>query len=133
MAFNEVVFRSQSYTTGQTSPTMGDTTPLHRGLYINLDITAVVATPSITVQMVAVFASGVECVLIQSVAQTEVSNTTILFCERAGDAYSEAMPGILSGSIIGGPIPVAWKIKTTHGDSDAATYSVSILSALERG
>ena len=96
---------------------------------MNIDITTA-GSGSVKLEFYAVFASGAE-VKLQDSGGALTASHTMLFCEKAGTEYSGTLGEV--SNIVGGPIPVRWRIKTNHTDSNPMTYSVSVLSALERG
>ena len=90
--------------------------PDGRGVWVVLDVTAITATPSLTVLIQAKDpASGKYVTLLTGAAVATVSTTTYV-----------VYPGITETANVdvSAPVPKTFRIRVTHADADSATYSV---------
>lgn len=88
-----------------------------RGLHLVIDVTAVAATPSITVTVSGVDRrSGKVYTLLASAAIT-ATGTTVL---RIGPALTAA-----ANLVANDVVPPIFRVTVAHGDADSITYSVA--------
>lgn len=87
-----------------------------RGIVVVLDVTAITATPllTLTIQGKDVASGKYYTLLTGAVVGTVSTNTYVLF------------PGVTETANVdvAGPLPHTFRITVTHGDADSATYSV---------
>lgn len=91
-----------------------------KGVLITLDVTAAVATPSITlsVEVKDEVSGKYETIFTASAAVTGVGTHSYLIYPRAGAAAGDIV------EVAGFPLPKTWRVKVTHADADSITYSV---------
>jgi hypothetical protein len=91
-----------------------------RGVLVTLDVTAVDATPSITLSIEAKdeVSGKYETLLTATAAVTGVGTHSYLFYPGAGAAASDIV------QVAGFPLPKTWRVRVTHADADSITYSV---------
>jgi len=90
-----------------------------RGVLVTLDVTAITATPSITLSIQAKDpASGkYEALLTASAAVTATGTHSYLVYPGAGSASGDVT------QVAGFVLPNTWRISVAHGDTDSITYS----------
>lgn len=89
----------------------------HKGIRVVIDITGVTATPAVTVTIQGKDElSGQYYTILASAALATVSTTVLT-------VYPGAT--VASNLVANNTLPLIWRVITTHGDSDSATYSVS--------
>lgn len=88
------------------------------GMVLIIDVTAIVATPSITVAIQGVdsVVSGATYTVLTSVAITAIG-TTVMRIRPGGPVTANVATNEV--------LPTTIRIVTTHGDSDSVTYSVA--------
>lgn len=107
---------SAAYTATQSS---ADQTNYNaRGVMICLDVTAIVDTPSITIQIEGKFGDKYEKLLLSDAAVTAVG------------VHSYAVyPGITASDDVveasSLPLPRTWRVTITHADTDSITYDIN--------
>lgn len=85
-------------------------------LHVIIDVTAVTATPALTVTIQGKDpASGKYYTILASTAIATVSTTVL----KVGPAFTAA-----ANLVANDMIPSIWRVTVTHGDTDSATYSV---------
>lgn len=99
---------------------MGDQTNSgnkYKGIRVVIDITAVTATPAITVTIQGKDELSGKYYTLLASAALATTGTTVL----------TVYPGLatVANVTIGMPLPLIWRVITAHGDSDSATYSVA--------
>ena len=97
--------------------TSNDQTNLnHRGLHLIVDVTAIVATPSITVNIEAQdTVSSVWYPILISSAITAVGTTVL----KVGPGYTP-----VANLTANDNLPYRWRVRVEHADADSITYSV---------
>lgn len=91
-----------------------------RGVIITVDVTAVSATPSITmdIEHKDVASSAYESLLLTSSAITATGTHTYIVYPGIGAASDDVV------QVAGFPLGRTWRVNVTHGDADSITYSV---------
>lgn len=87
------------------------------GVHVIIDVTAITASPSVVPTIEAKDPiSGKYYVLLTGVAIT-ATGTTVL----------KVFPGALAAAnlVANDLLPLVWKVKMTHGDTDSITYSIA--------
>jgi hypothetical protein len=88
-----------------------------KGLHLVIDVTAITATPSITVTIQGKdYLSGKYYTILASAA-ISTTGTTVL----------KVFPGsaVTSNLSANDMLPVNWRVSVTHGDADSITYSIA--------
>lgn len=91
-----------------------------KGAIVTLDVTAVTATPSLTLKIQAKMGSKYETLLGASAAVTAVGVHTYIVYPGVGAASGDVV------QVAGFPLPTTWRVRVEHADADAATYSVDV-------
>lgn len=87
------------------------------GLQLIIDVTAVTATPSITVTIQGKdYLSGKYYTILSSAAITGTGTTVLRVFPSATAATNLAANDFL---------PINWRVSVAHGDTDSITYSIS--------
>lgn len=99
--------------------------PLHRGLHVVIDVTAVSATPSVTPRIVGVGPTALDALGNPSAAADYIllEGTPIT---ATGTTVLKLYPGIVAvaNGAASDFLPYLWKVTMTHADTDSITYSV---------
>jgi len=95
-----------------------------RGVIVTLDVTAVTDTPSLTLSIEAKMGSSYEALLTASAAVTATGIHSYIVYPGVGSASGDVV------QVAGFPLPRTWRVTVTHGDTDSATYSVSVCTIL---
>jgi hypothetical protein len=88
----------------------------HKGIVVVIDVTAITATPSLTLRVQMKDPIGNKYVNIASTAAIVAISTTRLL------VYPGTTPA--ANAVISEPLPDLYRIIVEHSDADSATYSV---------
>ncbi len=89
-----------------------------RGLIVTINVTAVTATPSLTLKVEAKMGSAYEALITASAAVTTTGIHSYILYPGVGAAAGDIV------TVSGYPLSRTWRVTVTHGDADSATYSV---------
>jgi len=89
-----------------------------RGVLVALKVTAITATPALTLSIEGKLPNGDYYTLMTASAAVTAPGTSIyLLHPQAGSAAEDIT------QVANFPIPLTWRVKVTAGDADAATYT----------
>lgn len=114
---------ARTATTVTPDQTLQDETINVRGILVIVDVTAIAATPAITLSLQGKDpVSGTYINLLTAAAAlTAVGTAVYLLYPGAGAA------GAGVAQVAGFPLPSTWRVSVAHGDADSITYSVGAL------
>ena len=114
--WSKVLFKSAARAVAQTYASGEQDGTDIEYLHVIIDVTAVTATPALTVKIQGKDpASGKWYDILVSTAIATVSTTVL----KVGPALTAA-----ANLVANDMIPSIWRVTVTHGDTDSATYSV---------
>jgi len=90
-----------------------------RGVLVTLNVSAVTATPALTLSIEAKMGAVYEALLTATTAVTATGIHSYLVYPGVGAASGDVV------QVAGFPLPRTWRVTVTHGDTDSATYTVS--------
>jgi len=89
----------------------------HQALHLVIDVTAVAATPALTVTVAAVDRLSGQVVTILASAAISTVSTTVL---KIGQGLTAA-----ANLVANDLVPNVFRVTATHGDADSITYSIA--------
>lgn len=88
-----------------------------RGVRVRINVTAVSATPSITVAIQekdSISGNYISILTSAAIVSTGQKTTLVLYPGATG----------VANAVLGEPLPRTWRVAVTHADADSITYSV---------
>lgn len=120
MAYGAPESKTLLASAARTATVTGDpqTSLLHRGLHLIIDVTAVTLTPSVVFTIQAQDPASGQWYTVLASAAITATGTTVL----------KVYPGITAAANLAASdvLPHVWRLLATHADADSITYSCGV-------